>query len=151
MIAAFAIPHEPEPGVLRVADDAVRAVHMTLLKPDGSGKAGTDKDKFMIGSSPGQPLVLAPMNDLLALAITEGIEDALSIYQETGCGAWAAGSASRMPGLADTVPSYADTILICGDPDPAGRRNANELATRLHGRRLSAEINIIEPHMEVAA
>lgn len=41
----------------------------------------------MIGRSKGAPIVLAPLNDLLGLIVTEGIEDALSAHQATGLGA----------------------------------------------------------------
>ena len=53
MVGAFGIADEPEPGVLAIADDAVRGVHVTRLKPDGSGKAGDPDEpaKIMIGSS----------------------------------------------------------------------------------------------------
>ena len=64
----------------------MRGVHITRLAADGSGKAGTDRDKFMRGLARGSPIVLAPPNDLLGLAITEGIEDALSVYAATGLG-----------------------------------------------------------------
>jgi hypothetical protein len=103
MIAAFGLPHEPEPGELVITDDAVRGVHITRLAPDGRGKAGTDTDKIMIGRSVGSPIVLAPANDLLGIAVTEGIEDALSVHLATGLGAWAAGSASRLPALAGAI------------------------------------------------
>ena len=39
MIAAFGVPHEPEPGQLVIAEDAVCGVHITRLAPDGMGKA----------------------------------------------------------------------------------------------------------------
>ena len=84
MIAAFGLAREIEPGVLAIADDAVHGVHLTRLRPDGFGKAGTESDKIMIGSSLGCPIVLAPPNDLLGLAITEGIEDALSAHETPG-------------------------------------------------------------------
>jgi hypothetical protein len=99
MIAAFGMATETGPGKIIIADTAVRGIHLTSLKPDGSGKAGTGRDKIMIGKSAGSPIVLAPVNDGLGLAIAEGIEDALSIYDATGLGAWAAGAASRMPPL----------------------------------------------------
>jgi hypothetical protein len=73
MIAAFGLPSEPEPGQLAIADDAVCGVHITRLAPNGLGKACTDADKIMIGMSVGSPIVLGPPNDLLGLAITEGI------------------------------------------------------------------------------
>ena len=79
MIAAFALTDEPEPGVLGEPED-VHAVHLTLLLPDGSGKAAVAPNKITIASPAGMPIVLAPMNDLMGLAITEGIEDALSVH-----------------------------------------------------------------------
>jgi hypothetical protein len=93
MIVAFGIPEEPEPGRLSINDGAVRGVHLTLLKPDGSGKADIEPNKIMVGKSTGSPIVLAPMNDLLGLAIAEGIENALTAYQANGFGVWAAGAA----------------------------------------------------------
>src|SRR5262249_23656246 len=76
MIAAFGLAAETEPGVLAIADDAVRGVHITRLAPDGSRKAGTNADKIMVGNSVGFPIVVAPANDLLGLIVCEGIEDA---------------------------------------------------------------------------
>lgn len=139
LIAAFGIPDEPEPGVITMRDEAVGAVHLTLLKPDGSGKADVKPDKIMIGPVTGNPIVLAPMNDLLGLAITEGIEDALSIHQATGLGAWAAGSAPHMAKLAAVVPEWTDSITICVDNNGAGRQNADELARGLKARGIHVE------------
>src|SRR5262249_53896051 len=90
MIAAFGMAYEPVPKLLEIADVQVRGIHLTRLPANGSGKAGTERDKIMICSSIGYPIVLAPPNDLMGLAITEGIEDALSIHDDTGLGAWAA-------------------------------------------------------------
>ena len=81
MIAAFGFPREPEPGKLEIAESDVVAVQMTRLKPDGSGKADVEPAKMCIGASPGIPIVLAPPNDALAIAIAEGIENALSAHQ----------------------------------------------------------------------
>jgi hypothetical protein len=131
MIAAFGMAHETSPGDLVIENAAIRGVHITSLKPDGSGKAGTDRDKIMIGKSVGSPIVLAPANDGLGLAITEGIEDALSIHEATGLGVWAAGSASRMPALAAVVPAYIDSITVIGDADDAGRKHSQALVEAL--------------------
>ena len=98
MIAPFGIPREPEPGVLEIDDTAVLGVHLTKLKPDGTGKVPDGAAKIMIGRCVGSPIVLAPINDGLGLAIVEGIEDALSINESIGLGAWAAGAASRFAG-----------------------------------------------------
>lgn len=134
MMAAFGVPHEPEPGRLVIADHEVRGVHITRLAPDGMGKAETKPDKIMIGMSVGSPIVVAPTNDLLGIAVTEGIEDALSVHLATGLGAWAAGCASRLPALVDAIPCYVETITILVDDDDDGRRHAGELAARLLSR-----------------
>jgi hypothetical protein len=91
MIAAFGLVSEPEPGLLQIEDAAVQGVHITRLRYDGLGKAGTGRDKFMVGRSIGTPIVLGPPNDLLGLVITEGIEDGLSVHDVTGLETWAAG------------------------------------------------------------
>ena len=78
--------------------------------------------------------MLAPPNDLLGMAITEGIEDALTVHQATGLGAWAAGAAGRMPALADTVPRYIECVTICAHADQAGRDGALGLADALDRR-----------------
>ena len=146
MIVAFGIPDEPEPGVLRIAEPAIIAVHLTLLNADGSGKADVaddEPDKLVVASPCGRPLVLAPLNDALGLCITEGVEDALSIYVETGLGAWAAGSSSFMTAVAECVPGYADCITVIADDDEAGRRGARELIRRLSDRGLHGEL--LEP------
>jgi hypothetical protein len=134
MIAAFGIGSEPEPGQLVIADADVQGVHITKLKTDGSGKAGTDADKIMIGMSIGSPITVAPPNDLLGLVISEGIEDALSAHEATGLGAWVAGSASRLPALADAVPSCIEAVTVLVDDDKEGRRHAAELRTWLVAR-----------------
>jgi hypothetical protein len=143
MIAAFGLAREvDEPGVMAIADSAVTGVHLTRLKPDGSSKATfEDPDenaKIMVGYSAGSPIILAPPNDLLGLAITEGIEDGLSVHEDTGLGVWAAGAASRLPALAPVVPSYIDCTTVIADDDRDGRRFASELADGIRARRMDA-------------
>ena len=140
MIAPFALPTEPEPGKLAVSRQAISGVHLTKLKSDGSGKADVPKEKRMLGICMGTPIVLAPLNDNLGLAITEGIEDALSIHVATGLGAWAAGSAPFMPALANVVPSYCEIVTIIADANDAGQDNADLLADRLVQRGISVTV-----------
>ena len=76
---------------VRIPLDLSQAEVLKLIEAcDGvllpGSKADVDPAKITIGSPTGAPLVLAPMNDLLGLAITEGIEDAISVHQETGLG-----------------------------------------------------------------
>jgi hypothetical protein len=144
LIAAFGIATEPEPGVLAIADDAVMAVQLVKLKPDGSGKADVEPNKIIIGRGAlGVPIVLAPPNDLLGLAVCEGIEDALSIHAATGLGAWASGGAGRMPALADAVPDYIDFVRVVADRDPAGIKGARGLAEGLRQRGIEHKVRCL--------
>jgi putative DNA primase/helicase len=129
LIAAFGLAHEIEPTVIEITDDAVTGVHLTRLLPDGSDRERGNDAKIMIGHSKGWPIVLSPPNDLLGLAITEGIEDGLAVLSATGLGVWCAGAANRMPALAAAIPWYVQCLTIYADDDAAGRRYARELAT----------------------
>ena len=151
MIAPFALVDEPESGRLAVSNGAIKGIHLTILRTDGTAKAGTSRDKIMMGASVGTPIVVAPISDGLGLAITEGVEDALSVHLATGLGAWAAGSATRMPALADAVPDYVDAITVVADGDAVGQLNANLLADRLAQRGHAVELQELEDEFEVAA
>jgi hypothetical protein len=143
MIAAFGMARETVPGEIVIDDAAVTGIHITKLKPDGSSKAGTDADKLTIGIANQSPIMLAPPNDLLGLAIAEGIEDALSTHQAIGLGAWAAGTAGRLPAMADAVPDYIESVTVMVDDDENGRKNSNELARRLTERGI--EVLMVRP------
>jgi putative DNA primase/helicase len=134
LIAAFALADEVEPGILDKPRN-VGAVHLVLLRSDGSGKAFTEdevqqgkKNKITVGSLADLPIVLAPPNDLLGLAVTEGIEDGLTAHQATGLGVWVAGSGSRMPALANIIPEYIEAVTIYAHTDKTGRDGALVLA-----------------------
>ena len=139
LIAAHGMAEELEPGILATPRN-VAAVHLILLKPDGCGKACVKRAKISIGAHAGSPIVLAAPNDLLGLAIAEGVEDALSIHAATGLGAWAAGGAIFMPKLAGAVPGYIDWLEIIADGDEAGHANSLELLRRLTERGLRGEV-----------
>jgi hypothetical protein len=150
MLAAFGTATEPEPGRLEIGTRDLCGVHITRLAPDGSGKAGTERDKIMVGMSAGSPIVLAPPNDLQGLAITEGIEDALSVHAGTGLGAWAAGAAARLPALASAIPSYVECITILADSDPDGERHAAELTHRLKQQSRAVRLVRFVPRVPAA-
>jgi hypothetical protein len=143
MIGAFGMAHEIEPGTIEIETKAVTGVHLTRLRPDGEGKAGSERDKIMVGSSIGSAIVLAPPNDLLGLVVTEGIEDGLSAYAATNLGAWAAGSASRLPALADAIPAYIECVSLIADDDDAGRHHAAVLGDLVEHRGI--EVHLILP------
>jgi hypothetical protein len=145
VISAFAVVDECEPGVLTVPRE-VPSVHLTLLA--GCKKAPVERPKLIIGSPKQKkvdgtevstPVVLAPVNDLFGLAITEGIEDGLTVAS-LGLGVWAAGSVGFMPALASVVPSYVECATIFAHRDPAGQRGAHKLARKLHQRGIEVFI-----------
>ena len=140
IIAAFGIPDEPEPGILDVGRMAIKDVHLTLLRPDGMGKADVENPKITLAPTSGLPIVVAPVNDNGGLAVAEGIEDALSVHQATGLGAWAAGTANRLPALGRIVPTYVGVVTILVDDDDAGRNGAHTLAAVLTARGISVEL-----------
>ncbi len=143
LIAAFGLPVELEPGSLSIDEEQVQGVLLTLLRPDGTAKAGTGRDKIMVGPSRGFPIALAPMNDLLGLAIAEGIENAASIHEATGLGAWAAGSASRIPTMAKIVPDHCEFITVAADDDEPGRKAAAAFLEAI--ATLGIDANVILP------
>jgi Toprim domain/CHC2 zinc finger len=134
MVASFGFAYELEPGLIDIHDNDVEGVHVTRLLPDGSDRERGDQAKITIGVGFTAPIVLAPPNDQLGLAITEGIEKGLAIHAVAGLGVWVAGSAGRMPALADVVPDHVECVTILVDGDDAGRRHSTELARRLAAR-----------------
>jgi hypothetical protein len=144
LVAAFGLADEIEPGVITLADSDAVGVHLTRLLPDGSDRERGDRAKIMIGPSMGSPIVLAPPNDLLGLAITEGIEDGLSAHTATGLGVMAAGSAGRLPALVGAIPGYIECVTIYAHVDNDGRRYATELAEALTKRKFEVFIEGLE-------
>ena len=139
MIATYALAEEPRPGKLAALHD-VRAVHITSLLPDGSDRERGGSAKITIASPCTYPIVLAPPNDLLGLAITEGVEAALTVHQATGLGAWAAGAAPFMPALADAVLDYIEEVVTIYAHNDGGRHHALVLADRLAARDFEVRI-----------
>ena len=97
-------------------------MHLTLLKPDGSGKIERTReqpDKIIIGS-PHQLADPWTPNDLLAgMAVTEGSPIGYRAVSTSGTGlALAAGAAGFVPNLASAIPVEHQAVTIC-DADRA--------------------------------
>ena len=107
-------------------------VHRTYLRPDGSGKAGVERPKAMLGRAAGGAVRLAPACETLTVA--EGIETALAAMQATAMPAWAALSTSGLVTL--VLPPMVSTIVILADHD---RNGAGERAARAAAQRWLAE------------
>lgn len=97
------------------------AVHLTRLREDGLGKAGTSHDKVIIGPCSGFPIVIRSSGWSKNLLICEGIEDGLSLSLAfPDWTVWAAGSASMLHKL---VPGDRDVMVVV-DYDMAGIKAA---------------------------
>lgn len=119
----FLAPRDEHPGAMiaRFGTMDVTGVHLTKLRQDGTGKAGTEKDKIMIGPSQGQPILIADNPDHGELIVAEGIEDAATLSVVTGWSAHAAGSAGRLASVIASASNF-DRIYLAVDDDLAGRR-----------------------------
>jgi hypothetical protein len=137
MIAAFGFCDEPEPGMIR-PPASVTAVHLTRLTPDGQKANESRPAKIMLGPMSGLLIVLAPVNDSLGLAITEGIEDGLSVFEETGLGVWAAGSAPNLPKIAAAIPPYVECMLFAHRDN--GMRFAKEAARLIAAMKVECHL-----------
>ena len=103
-------------------------IHRTYLNSDGSGKADVTPNKMMWGAINGGSVQLEPAGEMLALA--EGVETALSVYQMTGLPTWAGLSAGGIKGLVLPVLPLAQCIYIFADHDPVGLKAADEAANK---------------------
>ena len=118
MVAAVTIWHGTD----------VVAIHRTYLRSDGSGKADVDLDKMSLGPISGGAVRLGPPAP--KMAVTEGIEDGMTIFQETGMSVWAATSAPAMRSIVLPALPMAAEVVVCSDPDPVGQRAAAAAAQR---------------------
>ena len=73
------------------------------------------------------------------LAIAEGAEDGLAVYQLTGLPCWAALSAGNMAELGG-IPSWVRSVTIFADADDVGRQGAHQLARRLREEGRSVRV-----------
>jgi hypothetical protein len=141
MLVPFGVASEPEPGRYEIEPEAIVGAHVTLL--DRDGRKAVDREgrtKIILGRGHDAPLMLVPPNDGLGLVITEGIEDALSFHQTTGLGAWAAGTANRLPGLARHVPDWIECVTLIEDGNNAGQAGCKVLAIAFYKRGIEVRI-----------
>jgi hypothetical protein len=108
-----------------------RAVQLTKLKADGSGKRGGQLDRITYGVLKGATVQLLPPVSG-ALAICEGVEDALAFYELHHIPAWAALGTSNLQQF--EPPSGVKRVFIAADGDDAGKGAADRLFARLRNR-----------------
>ena len=135
----------PLPAMVAVVEHVERGpvgVHCTYLRPDGNGKADVEKPKAIFGLVGGGAVRLGAQGGGQWLAISEGVETALSVAVACSMPAWAALSATGIKSL--VLPSEATHVVICADHDASGtgQRAAHDAAARwlADGRRVRIAI-----------
>jgi hypothetical protein len=122
----------PLPAIIALVEHVERgpiAVHVTYLKPDGSGKAEIETAKAIFGPVAGGAVRFGtPHEGGGELAVAEGIENALSVAIACAMPVWAALSAIGIRNL--ILPPAATHVVICADHDGVGKRAANDAADR---------------------
>lgn len=144
----FLAPNDKHPPTLcaRVSDVRTArpiSLHFTRLTTDGRGKAGTDRDKLLLGGHRKKDGVIRLWPDEAVtdgLAIAEGIESALCAAHAF-TPVWAAidaGNLASFPMLAGI-----EALLIVADNDVSGtgQQAAQECARRWHS--VGCEVRIV--------
>ena len=103
-------------------------LHVTYIRPDGSGKASGERPKIMLGHS-GVIRLVPDAEVTLGLGLAEGIETALAVMQRAGWyPVWAATSAGAirrfpvLPGL--------ESLTVFADQDGPGMEAARDCCHR---------------------
>ena len=109
-------------------------LHVTALRPDGSGKADLRASRRMLGDVAGGAVRLAPIGADGVLAVGEGLETARAFRQLTGTPTWAALSTSGIRAFAP--PPGLTRLIIAADSDDRGEglAAARALAERARSR-----------------
>jgi len=113
-------------AAVQAPDRSITGIHRTFLTMDGAKKAPVSSNKMMLGKCASGAVRLAAVADRLAL--TEGIETALSVLQATGIPTWATLSTGGLKAV--IVPDEVNEVIICADGDEAGEKAANDVAQR---------------------
>jgi hypothetical protein len=141
--------HRRYPAIVAAVVDAnakLTGVHLTFLKPDGSGKAEVSPARKMFGEVGGCHVRLISGKRLV---VGEGLESAFSAWEAavTGqggsCGEVGAVAALSAGGVAALAwPPETTGLVIAPDNDPSGtgERAAQSLAFRAHAAGLSVAI-----------
>lgn len=103
-------------------------LHVTFIKPDGSGKADMANPRRMFGDMRGAAVRFAPVPADGVLGVSEGLETGLSYSLMTGLAVWACLSSSGLRNF--TPPPEVKRLVVAADGDKAGTEAAAVLVER---------------------
>lgn len=120
-------------AVFRLADGEAVTMHRTYLDQEGN-KLPIEKPKKILPplkKMTGGAVQLFPIEEGDTLAVTEGIETAIAVHEDTDLPVWAALSSTLLEGF--EPPKTVKHVAIFGDNDKnfAGQKAAMVLANRL--------------------
>jgi len=140
------------PGMLAIYSDSEGkplTMHRTFLKKSGEGKAEVSSQKKIV-ASPGDirggairiDCPIADDNGDYVIGLCEGIENALSVREATGCPMWV-GYSDRVMTMVKLDPRI-KTVIVWADKEPsgAGARAAKDIKEKLEaeGRKVIIEM-----------
>lgn len=123
-------PIPTHPAMVAVARDlrgAPKALHLTYIKPDGSGKAFGNRSRLIFGPVAGHAVQLGrPVDGVLAVG--EGIETCAAYSTMKGGACWPCLSTSGLMNF--IIPPGLRKLVIAADGDKGGMAAAESLAAR---------------------
>lgn len=128
-----------------VRNGEVVGLHKTFLSDNGEKARGADSKRIgpviYKGATTGGAIPLLPADTEMAVA--EGIESALAVYEESGMPVWAATCASGLAAM--EIPNFVRTVVVFADNDVngVGQAAAERLAGRL--RRSGKKVRVFIP------
>ena len=132
------------PGMVALVtgpDGEPTGVQRTFLTQDGRKAASQDgKVKFSLGLVRGGAIHLGPAL-AMGMALTEGVEDALSLLEMGAPSAWAAAGAGMLPSV--ELPPAVRSVVIGADGDMAGQHAAAKAVEAF--ARGGREVRVIYP------
>lgn len=125
----------------------VIGIQRTYLTEDGA-KAAFDKPKLSLGRVRGGSIQLAPA--AAEIVVTEGLEDGLTLAQETGRPVWVAAGTTMLPSI--VFPDVVASIVIGADGDAPGEAAAQRAgAAHTAGGRAVSIMRPTPPHKDFNA
>lgn len=126
-------------AAIRTPDDAISAVEIAYLDPDGRAAHGLRLPRKMVGSSPvGVAVRLSPPD--VEMVVGEGVATTLSAMARFELSGWALLSAGNLARW--SPPAGVRSVLIAGDRGRAGEAAAAELCARLRAEGTAAQVRL---------
>lgn len=126
-------------AAVRTPDDAISAVEIAYLDPDGRAARRLRLPRKTVGAVPGGVAVRLSLHSI-EMVVAEGVATTLSAMTRFDLPGWALLSAGNLARW--SPPAGVRSVLIAGDRGPAGEAAAAELCARLRAEGTAAEVRL---------